>query len=88
MRYVRPASPQVRGSGTDPIDILPRPGTPALRERTKFKDPLQRWVDSPPEEEGAAMRCIAQAIASGSGASACMFTALLHSSLVIADVVL
>ncbi|OAG21955.1 hypothetical protein CC77DRAFT_911620, partial [Alternaria alternata] len=72
MRYVRPASPQVRGSGTDPIDILPRPGTPALRERTKFKDPLQRWVDSPPEEEGAAMRCIAQAIASGSGASACI----------------
>jgi hypothetical protein len=79
MQCVRPASPQVRVSPTDPIDILPRPGTPALRQRTKFKGPLQRWVDSPPEDEGAAMGDIACAVASRSGATSCMFSTSLHA---------
>ncbi|KAH7414020.1 hypothetical protein DE146DRAFT_601116 [Phaeosphaeria sp. MPI-PUGE-AT-0046c] len=69
MQYVRPDSPQVRGLLTNPIDILPRPGTPALRQRTKFKGPMQRWVDSPPEDEGAAIRDIACAVASRPRAS-------------------
>ncbi|KAH7125203.1 hypothetical protein B0J11DRAFT_558673 [Dendryphion nanum] len=73
MQCVRPASPQVRTSPTDPIDILPRPGTPALRQSTKFKGPLQRWVDSPPEDEGAAIRDIACAVASSSRASSSQF---------------
>jgi hypothetical protein len=82
MQSVRPASPQVRGSHADPIDIPTRPGTPAFRQRTKFKGPLQRWVDSPPEEEGAAIKHIARAIASGSWASSCMCTAPSHPSVV------
>jgi hypothetical protein len=83
MQSVRPASPQVRGSQAGPIDIPTRPGTPALRQRTKFKGPLQRWVDSPPGEEGAAIKHIARAVASGSGASSCMFTAPSHPSVIL-----
>jgi hypothetical protein len=82
MQCVRPASPQVRGWPTDPIDILPRPGTPALRQRTKFKGPLQRWVDSPPEDEGAAIKDIACAVTSRSRASSCMSSASSHPSVV------
>jgi hypothetical protein len=82
MQFVKPASPQVRGSPTDPIHILPRPGTPVLRQRTKFKGPLQRWIDSPPEDEGAAIRDIACAVASRARASSCMFSASSHPSVV------
>ncbi|KAM0425921.1 hypothetical protein ACHAPT_008859 [Fusarium lateritium] len=46
---------------TDPIDISRRPGTPAVDTNT---NPLQRWVDSPPENEPASVTAIARAVAS------------------------
>ncbi|KAJ4135256.1 hypothetical protein NW768_004878 [Fusarium equiseti] len=48
---------------TKAMDIPPRPGTPAVRN-TSDMDPLQRWVDSPPEDEPAAVTAIARAVAS------------------------
>jgi hypothetical protein len=50
-------------SDTKAMDIPPRPGTPAVRN-TSDMDPLQRWVDSPPEDEPAAVTAIARAVAS------------------------
>ncbi|KAM5378667.1 hypothetical protein ACJZ2D_004466 [Fusarium nematophilum] len=50
-------------SETRAVDIPPRPGTPAVRN-TSDMDPLQRWVDSPPEDEPAAVTAIARAVAS------------------------
>ncbi|KAM6510000.1 hypothetical protein FALCPG4_017633 [Fusarium falciforme] len=44
-----------------PIDISRRPGTPAVDSNT---NPLQRWVDSPPESEPASVTAIARAVAS------------------------
>ncbi|WZH43079.1 Monocarboxylate transporter [Fusarium acuminatum] len=52
-----------RHSDTKAMDIPPRPGTPAVRN-TSDMDPLQRWVDSPPEDEPAAVTAIARAVAS------------------------
>jgi hypothetical protein len=68
---LRPASPQVRSSLTSPIDIIPRPGTPAVRQDSRSKDPLQRWVDSPPEHEPADVGDIARAMASSSKKQSC-----------------
>ncbi|RBQ77287.1 hypothetical protein FVER14953_06579 [Fusarium verticillioides] len=52
-----------RHGDTPAMDIPPRPGTPAVRN-TSDMDPLQRWVDSPPEDEPAAVTAIARAVAS------------------------
>ncbi|EEU36737.1 uncharacterized protein NECHADRAFT_51835 [Fusarium vanettenii 77-13-4] len=46
---------------TGPIDISRRPGTPAVDSNT---NQLQRWVDSPPENEPASVTAIARAVAS------------------------
>ncbi|RSL58977.1 hypothetical protein CEP54_007493 [Fusarium duplospermum] len=46
---------------TGPIDINRRPGTPAVDSNT---NPLQRWVDSPPESEPASVTAISRAVAS------------------------
>ncbi|KAG9389021.1 Homeobox-KN multi-domain protein [Pyrenophora tritici-repentis] len=69
VQSVRPTSPQVHTTST-PIDIIQRPGTPAVRASMDYKDPMQRWVESPPEHEPAAVGDIARAMASrenGSG---------------------
>lgn len=65
---IRPASPQVNLQ-TDPMEILQRPGTPAFRSDSHYKDPLQRWVDSPPEHEPATVHDIAKAMASSARTS-------------------
>ncbi|KAF5022966.1 hypothetical protein F66182_4978 [Fusarium sp. NRRL 66182] len=52
-----------RHSDSRAMDIPPRPGTPAVRN-TSDMDPLERWVDSPPEDEPAAVTAIARAVAS------------------------
>ncbi|KAL5119953.1 hypothetical protein ACEQ8H_002051 [Pleosporales sp. CAS-2024a] len=61
----RPATPRVRNHSSNPIEIIPRPGTPALQQDSRLKDPLQRWVDSPPEHEPADVGDIARAMAFG-----------------------
>ncbi|KAF5251866.1 hypothetical protein FANTH_3048 [Fusarium anthophilum] len=54
-------------SGKTPSEYTPtRAGTPIPRRRSeKGMHPLQRWVDSPPENEPAAVSAIARAMASG-----------------------
>ncbi|KAF7548439.1 hypothetical protein G7Z17_g7050 [Cylindrodendrum hubeiense] len=51
---------------TKAIDIPNRPGTPAVGSSLNHQGlgPLQRWVDSPPEDEPAAAIAIARAVAS------------------------
>lgn len=55
-------SPHVRNTRTGPIDIPRRPGTPALESNTRNMSPLERWVDSPPEDEPASVTAIARAV--------------------------
>ncbi|KAF2825710.1 hypothetical protein CC86DRAFT_382718 [Ophiobolus disseminans] len=66
VQSVLPASPQVSNAAASPVDIIQRPGTPAVRQDPRSKDPLQRWVDSPPEHEPADVGDIARAMASSS----------------------
>lgn len=62
----RPASPHVRTwaeppvPGQAPIDIPPRRATPAPME---LMNPMQRWENSPPEHEAAAVQDISRAVA-------------------------
>ncbi|OHE99118.1 hypothetical protein CORC01_05611 [Colletotrichum orchidophilum] len=53
-------------TGTKPIDVPARPGTPAPRSSPRYQslNPLERWVDSPPEHEPATVTAIARAVAS------------------------
>jgi hypothetical protein len=66
VQSVRPSSPQVQNMPTTPVDIIPRPGTPAVGRSVHHMDPMQRWVESPPEHEFAAVGDIARAMASTS----------------------
>ncbi|KAF5005107.1 hypothetical protein FDECE_8427 [Fusarium decemcellulare] len=62
IRTAKSARPQSDGSPALPIDI-PRPSTPyVLGGRTSHSNPLQRWVDSPPEDEAASITAIARAL--------------------------
>lgn len=69
----RSTSPHVRSSYSGPVDIPRRPGTPALESRSnhnmRHMNPLERWVDSPPEHEPASVTDIARAVASNSSLS-------------------
>lgn len=64
----RSTSPHVRSSlggmaiVTGPVDIPHRPGTPSL----EAMNPLQRWVESPPDHEAASVADIARAITTSS----------------------
>lgn len=55
---------------TKPVDIpqtaSPRPGTPAPRRAMRDMNPMERWVESPPENEPASFSDIARAVARGS----------------------
>ncbi|CAM1501283.1 Fc.00g104450.m01.CDS01 [Cosmosporella sp. VM-42] len=62
----RPASPLVQTSWSKPMDIPPRQATPALRSNPSHMNPLERWVESPPENEPATVTAIARAVASSS----------------------
>ncbi|KAF7552348.1 hypothetical protein G7Z17_g4396 [Cylindrodendrum hubeiense] len=63
------ALPQPPDSSTASIEIHRRPGTPAPKSRTELMNPLERWVDSPPENEPATATAIARAMASSSRVS-------------------
>jgi hypothetical protein len=71
VQSIRPASPKLKDGPTTPVDIIPRPGTPAVVKGSHYKDPMQRWVESPPEHEPAAVRDIARAVAGTSSKSLC-----------------
>jgi hypothetical protein len=66
----RTTSPQVPGTPTTPVDIIQRPGTPAIRPHSTFMNPLERWYDSPPEHEPATVGAIARAVATAPNPSA------------------
>lgn len=63
----RTQSSQTYRMRTDPVDIIARPGTPAVQLDSQHTDPLQRWVESPPEHEAAFFGDIVRAVATGSG---------------------
>jgi hypothetical protein len=71
VQSARPATPQARSSSSNAVDIIQRPGTPAVGRDPRSKDPLQRWVDSPPEHEPADVGDIARAMASNSRSESC-----------------
>lgn len=56
----------ISAAPTPPISIPQRPGTPAFGSSSRNLNPLERWVDSPPETEPAAVDDIARAISAGS----------------------
>lgn len=58
-----------QSSSASPIDIPPRPATPAVHTGSSHRNPLERWVDSPPENEPASAFAIARAVASNSNRS-------------------
>ncbi|WQF88842.1 Putative Homeobox domain, Zinc finger C2H2-type [Colletotrichum destructivum] len=53
-------------TSTGPVNVPRRPGTPAPRSSPRYQslNPLERWVDSPPEHEPATVTAIARAMAS------------------------
>ncbi|KAK7429925.1 hypothetical protein QQZ08_003547 [Neonectria magnoliae] len=58
-----------QSSSPNPIDIPKRPGTPAVNTGPSQMNPLERWVDSPPENEPASASAIARSMASPSRVS-------------------
>ncbi|KAL0942355.1 C2H2 type zinc finger domain-containing protein [Colletotrichum truncatum] len=67
----RSISPYSGSTKTTPIDVPKRPGTPAPRNNPRHQglNPLERWVDSPPEHEPATVTAIARAVASSHAGS-------------------
>jgi hypothetical protein len=60
------SSPNPQGR---PIDIAPRPDTPAVMQSARSMHPMERWQSSPPEHEPAAVSDIARAVESTGGVS-------------------
>ncbi|KAF7556967.1 hypothetical protein G7Z17_g1036 [Cylindrodendrum hubeiense] len=60
-QYAGPSSLQ---SSTSAFETPPRPSTPAIRRKKSNATPLQRWYDSPPEDEPATATDITMALAS------------------------
>lgn len=59
--------PQMRSSpghstSSQPINIPPRPPTPTVGRKRQQLNPLERWFDSPPEDDPATVSAIARAI--------------------------
>ena len=52
-----------------PVDIAPRPDTPAVMQNARAMHPMERWQSSPPEHEPAAVSDIARAVESTGGVS-------------------
>lgn len=65
IRNAQPQSTPTHNNHADPVDIIARPGTPAVQLGCHHTDPLQRWVDSPPEHEAASFGDIVRAVATG-----------------------
>ena len=71
--------PQTRSSpqsNTQPIDIPQRPPTPTVGRTKHHLNPLERWFDSPPEDEPAAASAIARAINSERSGKSCFLVGL------------
>ncbi|KPM45389.1 hypothetical protein AK830_g1192 [Neonectria ditissima] len=65
-------------SSANPIEVPKRLGTPAIHAGSSQLNPLERWVDSPPENEPASASAIARAMASPSHESLRHIDSLSH----------
>jgi hypothetical protein len=54
----------IEQDSTKPIAIPQRPATPTVGGRSRNLNPLERWFDSPPEDEPASVTAIARAMGS------------------------
>jgi hypothetical protein len=61
--YSSPSTP------SKPVDIAPRPDTPAPKQSMRYMNPMERWQSSPPEHEPATASAIARAVESNGGVS-------------------
>ncbi|KAJ4232997.1 hypothetical protein NW759_001780 [Fusarium solani] len=62
IQAAKSARPQSSGPRSVPIDI-PRASTPCVSDGSSAQmNPMQRWVDSPPEDEAASLTAIARAL--------------------------
>jgi hypothetical protein len=64
-----PSSQSSPSTSIRPVDIAPRPDTPAPRCEMRYLNPMERWQSSPPEHEPAAASDIARAVESTGEAS-------------------
>ncbi|UPX17049.1 uncharacterized protein EKO05_0007426 [Ascochyta rabiei] len=62
-----PSSYSSSNSSSRPVEIAPRPDTPALVRNMRSMNPMERWQSSPPEHEPAAASAIARAMESNGG---------------------
>lgn len=62
-----PSSYSSPSNSSRPVDIAPRPDTPAPRREMRYMNPMERWQSSPPEHEPAAVSDIARAVESNGG---------------------
>ncbi|KAF1926070.1 uncharacterized protein M421DRAFT_68458 [Didymella exigua CBS 183.55] len=64
-----PSSHSSTNASNKPVDIAPRPDTPAPRREMRYLNPMERWQSSPPEHEPAAASDITRALESNEGVS-------------------
>ncbi|KAH6639333.1 hypothetical protein C7974DRAFT_129279 [Boeremia exigua] len=62
-----PSSYSSQNTSSRPVDIAPRPDTPAFKRKVPSLNPMERWQSSPPEHEPAAVSDIARAVESNVG---------------------
>jgi hypothetical protein len=62
-----PSLPSSPNPSSRPVDIAPRPDTPAPKRNMDSMNPMERWQSSPPEHEPAAASDIARAVESSGG---------------------
>ncbi|KAJ8118666.1 hypothetical protein OPT61_g406 [Boeremia exigua] len=62
-----PSSHSSPKTSSGPVEIAPRPGTPAPMRNMRSLNPMERWQSSPPEHEPAAASDIARAVESNGG---------------------
>lgn len=62
-----PSSHSSPSTSSRPIEIAPRPDTPAPMRSMRYMNPMERWQSSPPEHEPAAASAIARAVESNGG---------------------
>lgn len=64
-------------TSSTPIEIAPRPDTPAPIRGSRSMNPMERWQSSPPEHEPATVSDIARAVESNGGISLSMLRSAL-----------
>lgn len=66
IQRARSSSHSIEGTTSNTNYVPPRPGTPAPRRNARAMTPIERWYDSPADNEPAAASAIALAMNDGS----------------------